>query len=187
MTLSIRERSNDAINTQRKELDGVLLITLEAALLDASTPQDLLLYWPGSQGGLQHFASRQALEQWLGVTPSDAASLELALLNQTPFEYSLTVQLDDWVAQIEAMLRRAPDDTERQARELQPMRVQAIQELGVSTNTARELAYAQLLEQQQSGALAAQLPVWARPGFSGRQGRTQGPAGALHRGVATRR
>lgn len=160
LTLSIRERSNDAINTQRKELDGVLLITLEAALLDASTPQDLLLYWPGSQGGLQHFASRQALEQWLGVTPSDAASLELALLNQTPFEYSLTVQLDDWVAQIEAMLRRAPDDTERQARELQPMRVQAIQELGVSINTARELAYAQLLEQQQSGALAAQLPVW---------------------------
>jgi len=160
LTLSISERSNGAVNIQRKELDGVLLITLEAALLDASTPQDLLLYWPGSQGGLQHFASLQALEQWLGVTPSDAASLELALLNQTPFEYSLTVQLDGWVTQIEAMLQRAPDDTERQARELEPLRVQAIQELGVSTHSVRELAYAQLLEQNQSGALAAQLPAW---------------------------
>ena len=160
LTLSISDRSNGATNTQRKELDGVLLITLEAALRDASTPQDLLLYWPGSQGGLQHFDSLQALERWLGVTPSNSSSVELALLNQTPFDYSLTVQLDGWVTQIEEMLRRAPDDTERQARELEPMRVQAIEELGVPTHTVRELAYAQLLEQNQSGALAAQLPAW---------------------------
>ena len=160
LTLSISDRSNGATNTQRKELDGVLLITLEAALRDASTPQDLLLYWPGSQGGLQHFDSLQALERWLGVTPSNSSSVELALLNQTPFDYSLTVQLDGWVTQIEEMLRRAPDDTERQARELEPLRVQAIEELGVPTHTVRELAYAQLLEQNQSGALAAQLPVW---------------------------
>ena len=160
LTLSISDRSNGATNTQRKELDGVLLITLEAALRDASTPQDLLLYWPGSQGGLQHFDSLQALERWLGVTPPGASSVELALLNQTPLDYSLTVQLDGWVTQIEEMLRRAPDDTERQARELEPLRVQAIEELGVPTHAVRELAYAQLLEQNQSGALAAQLPVW---------------------------
>lgn len=160
LIVSTRERTNGERKTQSKELDGVLLITLEEALLDPSSPQDLLLYWPGSQGGLQRFDALKSVEQWLKVMPSNGSSLELALLNQTPFDYSLTAQLDGWVVKIEEMLAQAPDDTERQARELAPMRLQALQELGVPTHTARELAYAQTQEQHQSGALAGQLPAW---------------------------
>ena len=160
LNLSITERTNGERKINDKELDGVLLITLEAALLDPSSPQDLLLYWPGSHGGLQHFDSVQAVEQWLKVTPSDNASLDLALLNQTPLDYSLTIQLDGWVTRIEAMLAQAPDDTARQARELQPMRLQALHELGVPTHAARELAYAQRLEQNQSDTLGGHLAPW---------------------------
>lgn len=160
LIVSTSEHTNGERKTQSKELDGVLLITLEQALLDPSSPQDLLLYWPGSQGGLQRFDSVQALEQWLKVTPSNGSSLELALLNQTPLEYSLTAQLDGWVAKIEEILAHAPNDTERQASELAPMRLQAVHELGVPLHAARELAYAQVQEQNQSGALAGQLPTW---------------------------
>lgn len=163
LTLSLAERTNGEVKAQSKELNGVLLITLEEALIDAATPQGLLLYWPGSQGGLQRFDSREALEQWLHVEPSQTESLGLALLNQTPFEYSLTAQLDGWVSNIEEMLRRAPNDTARQAKELAPMRLQAINELGVPIHAARELAYAQVLEQSRSGTLAANLAPWHDP------------------------
>ncbi len=160
LTLSLTERINGETKVQSKELNGVLLITLEEALIDASSPQGLLLYWPGSQGGLQRFDSREALEQWLQVMPSDTEFLGLALLNQTPFEYSLTAQLDGWVSNIEEMLQRAPNDTARQASELAPMRLQAIHELGVPFHAARELAYAHLQEQNRSGTLAANLAPW---------------------------
>lgn len=162
LTLSITEQTNGEKTTQSKELDGVLLITLEAALLDPSSPQELLLYWPGSSGGLQRFDSRQALEQWLVVPAQNTSSmtLDLALLNATAFDYSLTVQLDSWVDKIEELFRLAPDDTERQANGLDAIRVEAIHELGVPIHAARELAYAQILEQNQSAALAKQLPQW---------------------------
>lgn len=160
LIVSTRERTNGERKIKSKELDGVLLITREEALLNPSSSQNLLLYWPGSHGGLQRFDSLKSVEQWLKVMPSNGSSLELALLNQTPFDYSLTAQLDGWVVKIEEMLAQAPDDTERQTRELAPMRLQALHELGVPANAVRELAYAQVQEQHQSGALAGQLPTW---------------------------
>lgn len=159
LTLIASERSNGQSVTTRKELYGVLLIA------QATPAQDgVLLYWPGKAGGLLRLDNIAALEQWLQVDPNGApqTSLERKALSQNAFDYSLQMQLYGYVQHIEALLRRTanPDDAQQQATELEKIRLQAVHELDVCHHPARELAYAQLQEQNQSSALARQLPEW---------------------------
>ncbi|WP_448652766.1 dermonecrotic toxin domain-containing protein [Pseudomonas fluorescens] len=164
LTLSATERTNGQSITTRKELNGVLLITQAEAAQDHTAPHGLLLYWPGKTGGLLRLDSVQALEHWLQVDPTGnpQMTLERRVLSHDPFDYSLQAQLDDCVQQIQTLFRStsAPEDAQQRSMELEKISLLALHELGVPHHAARELAYAQLLEQNQSSALSRQLPEW---------------------------
>ncbi|MET1067000.1 MAG: DUF6543 domain-containing protein [Pseudomonas prosekii] len=139
-------------------LDGPLVITSE------TTGDALLLYWPGSTGGLQRFASLQALEHAvfkLRAIDSEL-SLQLSPLFGDPFEYSLQNQLYACEQRVARVLTDNPLAThERQRRvELEKCLLETLDSLGVPVHQAREQAYLDVLEQQQTHALAGHLPQW---------------------------
>jgi hypothetical protein len=149
--------------TRSHELDGVLLFT-RGGELQEDEPQSLLLYWPGRFGGLQRFASRQSLEETLFKRPADDinASLQLMALTSNPFEQALHSQLykcEQHSAQLIAN-HPLPAQASQRAVELEKLREQTIAQLTVPTVAARELAYAQFIEQNHSSTLASQLPAW---------------------------
>jgi len=161
--LSTNETGSRTTRTETHGLDGVLLFAHPSALLSSST-QSLLLYWPGRFGGLQRFASRRTLEQTLfKLTGNDTTqALHLAALSGDPFKYSLQTQLETCVKQASRLIfsNPAPSRTSQRAAALENLREQALAELTVAIAPARELAYAQLIEQNHSSTLAGQLPSW---------------------------
>lgn len=146
-----------------QELDGVLLFTHPSALL-TDAPHSLLLYWPGYFGGLQRFDSRQALERTVfKLTASEnTLVLRLSVLSRDPIEYSLQNQLYACQQQAVRIIadNPAPQRADQRSQALEKLREQALASLTVPIPAARELAYAQLLEQHQSGVLAGNLPQW---------------------------
>lgn len=139
-------------------LDGPLVITSETA------GNALLLYWPGSAGGLQRFASLQALEHAvfkLGAIDSEW-SLQLSPLSGDPFEYSLQNQLYACEQRVAKVLTDNPLPSHEQPRrvELEKCLLETLDSLGVPVHQAREQAYLEVLEQQQTHALAGHLPQW---------------------------
>lgn len=164
LTLATTEQTNGQRVTTSNELYGVLLISQAGTAQNTTTPDSLLLYWPGTTGGLQRFDNLQALEHWLRVTPTGdlTTTLEQRLLGPDAFDYSLQMQLYGCVQHIGELFGRtsAAQDAPQQVTELDKIRLQALHDLGVPTHSARELAHSRLLEQNQSGALARQLPEW---------------------------
>ncbi|WP_223505133.1 dermonecrotic toxin domain-containing protein [Pseudomonas sp. GL-RE-29] len=161
LMLSATETEGDTLRTQTHELDGVLLFAHPDALLASST-RSLLLYWPERFGGLQRFASRQALEQTLFKLPANdtTQALHLLPLRGNPFEYTLQTQLYT-CEQLATRLLTAnpvPSHTRQRAVELEKLRELTLARLTVPIVTARELAYAQVVEQNHSAALASRLP-----------------------------
>ena len=146
-----------------QELDGVLVFTHPSALL-TDAPHSLLLYWPGHFGGLQRFDSRHAMERTLfKLTASESTvALRLSMLSRNPFEYALQNQLHTCAQQAARIIadNRAPQHADQRNQALEKLREQTLASLTVPFPAARELAYAQLLEQQQSGVLASNLPQW---------------------------
>jgi hypothetical protein len=163
LMLSATDTEGETTRTQTHELDGVLLFAHASALLPSST-HSLLLYWPGRLGGLQRFASRQALEQALfKLSANDTTqALQLLALSGNPFEYALQMQLYTCVQQVTRLITNnpVPSHASQRAAELENLREQTLARLTVPIATARELAYAQLIEQNHSSALAGQLPSW---------------------------
>lgn len=163
LILSAVDTDDAGTTTQTQELDGVLLFTHPSALHGAS-PHSLLLYWPGRFGGLQRFASRQALEQTLfKLTAHDQTlALHLSALTRNPFEYALQNQLYSCVRQATRLIADNPLPSRANQRtvELEKLREQTLAHLTVPIPAARELAYTQWLEQNQSSALAGALPPW---------------------------
>jgi hypothetical protein len=142
------------------ELEGLLVITRTGALT-ASTPQSLLLYWPGNGGGLQRFESRQALDQSLFKLPGDASTtLQWAELSGDPFEHSLQQRLYASEQQAAEAIMRYPVPALAHQRDeaLGKLHEQTLSTLLIPTHQARGLAYTQLLEQQRSVSLAGALP-----------------------------
>ncbi|WP_085724435.1 dermonecrotic toxin domain-containing protein [Pseudomonas sp. R37(2017)] len=163
LELSATVSEGDTTTTQTRELDGVLVFARASALLQTAT-DSLLLYWPGRFGGLQRFASRQAMEQELFKLSANenTQTLQLLPLTRNPFEYALQTQLHAHEQQAARIIADNPTpqraDQRRQA--LEKLREQALASLTVPIPAARELAYAQLLEQHRSGILAGNLPQW---------------------------
>lgn len=165
LELSATDTEGDTHRTQTEELDGVLLFAKPSALLAHST-DSLLLYWPGRFGGLQRFASRQLLEQSLFKRPVNDSALALHILplSGPPFEYALQTQLHSCEQQAARIIAAnpVPARTSERAAELEKLREQTLACLTVPQSAARDWAYARFVEQNQSSALAAQLPSWHR-------------------------
>jgi hypothetical protein len=163
LVLSITDSEGDTSGTQTRELDGVLLFSRPSALLPSST-ESLLLYWPGRFGGLQRFASRQALEQTLFKLSANDGSQALHILPLTanPFEYALQNQLHSCEQQVARLLTANPVPSRASQREteLEKLREQTLACLTVPVPAARELAHQHIVEQVHSSALAARLPAW---------------------------
>lgn len=161
LVLSATVNEGDTATTHTQELDGVLVFARPSALL-ASASDSLLLYWPGRFGGLQRFASRQALEQRLFKRPAndDTQTLDLPTLTGNPFEYALQTQLQSCEQQAARLMTAnpVPSHASQRAAELDNLREQALARLTVPTAPARELAFAHILEQNRSVLLATGLP-----------------------------
>ncbi len=160
LTLSTTEGDG---GTQSEELDGVLLIT-HPSMLRGVARHSLLLYWPGRFGGLQRFASRRALEQALFKLSAndDVLALHLSELSGDPFEYALQNQLYRCVQQATRLIadNPVPAKTQQRTVALEKLREHTLPRLTVPMPAARELAFAQLLEQNRSSVLAKALPQW---------------------------
>ncbi|AZO86290.1 hypothetical protein BOO89_22720 [Stutzerimonas stutzeri] len=165
LELSATDTEDDTRRTQTEELDGVLLFAKPSALLANST-DSLLLYWPGRFGGLQRFASRQLLEQSLFKRPVNdpALAVHVLPLSGSPFIYALQIQLHNCEQQAARIIAANPVPlrTSQRAAELEKLREQTLACLTVPQSAARDWVYARIVEQNQSSALAAQLPSWHR-------------------------
>ncbi|MCU1749580.1 dermonecrotic toxin domain-containing protein [Pseudomonas sp. 6D_7.1_Bac1] len=163
LTLSATDDTNASTTTQTQELDGVLLFTHPSAL-HADTSHSFLLYWPGRFGGLQRFASRRELEQTLFKLPANntAQALHLSALTSDPFAYALQNQLYTCEQQAARLIadNPLPSRAQQRAAELEKLREHTLARLTVPIPAARELAYAQIVEQNHSSTLAQSLPQW---------------------------
>lgn len=135
------------------ELDGVLLFghSDDQGHLASSLP--VLLYWPGVGGGLQDFASVQALERVFFKLAGDR-QLQIQPLAEDAFDYSLARQLSKYEARLRDLQSQAPDA------DVQALREETLDVLQVPVHAARDKAREFLLEQQRSLILAHQAPDW---------------------------
>lgn len=163
LTLSATDTEGETTRTQTQELEGVLVFAQPSALLPTST-QSLLLYWPGRFGGLQRFSSRQALEQTLFKLAANdpTRALHFSALTGDPFEYALQAQLYTCEQQATRLItdNPLPSHISQRAAGLDNLREKTLARLTVPIAAARERAYAQIVEQNRSSALAGQLPSW---------------------------
>jgi hypothetical protein len=159
LTLSLTE-PNVGVLTQ--ELNGPFVIT--RAPLDAASPHSLLLYWPGTGGGLQRFANRTELERHMFKIQDQDKVLALQLKNirTDPLQYSLNKQTAHFEEKAAQIRQQYPDATQplQRANELEKLRKQALATLQIPVQAARSLAFSHLLEQSRSAALFSLLPDW---------------------------
>ncbi|PCR98032.1 hypothetical protein CP336_04965 [Pseudomonas fluorescens] len=160
ISLSARDRPN----ASRQTLNGPLVITHEAALSDPAAPHVLLLYWPGTGGGLQRFDNRRELEcEVFKVQEQDPLlMLQLSRITGDPLQHVLNQVSVEFEEQAGA-IRRNDSETPRSALHaeyLETLRRQFVARLQVPVSAARQLALSHLGEQDTSAALASSLPDW---------------------------
>lgn len=165
MSLSVTEKTNSTIKITESELKGPLVFTAAAAS-ESQPPSaaSYLVYWPGTGGALQRFASRQALQEALfNIAPQDdRLALVLKELTGNPFEYSLRLQQADFEEHA-AQLRSTystPEEADTLAKSLKKLREATLEKLLVPEHSAREAAFLEIVEQNNSSHLAEKLPTW---------------------------
>ncbi|MDR7282310.1 hypothetical protein J2X84_001131 [Pseudomonas corrugata] len=141
---------NSSITSQA--LNGPFVITR-----DTPSPHSLLLYWPGSGGGLQRFANRTDMERQLFKIQDQDRVLAVLLkkIVTDPLQYSLdqqTTHFEEQAAHLRHSLQRED--------ELEKLRKHTLATLQVPVPAARSLAFAHLLEQSRSAKLFSLLPQW---------------------------
>ncbi|WP_460927169.1 dermonecrotic toxin domain-containing protein [Pseudomonas sp. MC6] len=157
LTLSLTATKDEVTTTQSETLRGALVITRQAALADHASSASLLLYWPGTGGGLQRFADRRALERELFKIhhPDSELTLQLNLLTTDPLHHCLNELIAGFETKAKD-LRAKPE----QADALETLRQGCLANLQVPVHAARSLSFAHLHEQERSATLARQLPDW---------------------------
>lgn len=142
----------------RHELHGALLIGHSTAEDSLAVEQPVLLYWPGDGGGLQGFASCQALErEFLRMAPGDKG-LQLLAVEEDAFDYSLARQLAKYEADLREQQAETPvDEPDKQ---MQALREAGVAALRVPGHAARDLARQHLLAQHRTLALSRLAPDW---------------------------
>jgi hypothetical protein len=157
LTLSMSETKDGVTSTQSETLKGVLVIAPQAALSDSTSSASLMLYWPGTGGGLQRFANRRTLAREVFKIPDQDSelALQLSTLTADPLHHCLNELIADFEAKA-TRLRGKPE----QADALETLRQACLAAVQVPVHAARSLAFAHLLEQERSGTLAGHLPDW---------------------------
>lgn len=153
LTLSMTEQTG---NVTTDMLNGPFVIT--RGLLDAESSHSLLLYWPGTGGGLQRFANRTELERRVfKIQDQDnVLALQLKTIRTDPLLYSLNRLTTDFEEKA-GELRQRQSDT---ANQLEALRKQTLAGLQVPVHAARSLAFSHLMEQNRSATLFSRLPDW---------------------------
>ncbi|WP_175652291.1 dermonecrotic toxin domain-containing protein [Pseudomonas sp. Marseille-P9899] len=163
-TLTLQTTGDDQ-QLQSQPLDGVVVIAHGNGPYAVVTDRPLLLFWPGSAGGLQRFASVMALERELFKLSigSDERKLLLTPLAGDALEHGLQRQLARCEqAALELHQHLFPRDEAQYKTALEELRRTVLDELNVPVNTARDLAYERFLEQNRSLALNRGQPEWLR-------------------------
>lgn len=164
LILSMTEQEGDKTTVKTQELNGAFIVVRAEALSDADAPHSVLLYWPGTGGGLQRFANRRELErQVLRIDPqNNGVTVQLKRITGDTLKYSLNQLTDDFEEQADALRQRhaEPANAAHLAEQLEALRVRSHASLQVPGHAARNLAFAHLLEQDRSSALASRLPDW---------------------------
>lgn len=165
MSLSVTEQTNTTKKITESELKGPLVFTAATDLkLPSTSAASYLVYWPGTGGGLQRFASRQALQGALfNIAPQDdRLALALKELTDNPFEHSLRLQqvnFEERAAQLR-LTYATPDDADKLVERLEKLREETFEMLVVPEHSAREAAFLEIVEQNNSSHLAASIPTW---------------------------
>jgi len=146
-------------STTREVLNGPFVITR-----DTPSPHSLLLYWPGSGGGLQRFANRSELERQLFKIQSQdkVLALHLNTIVSDPLHFSLDQQTTHFEEQAAHLRLPTPEAAQalQRADELEKLRKQTLATLQVPVPAARSLAFSHLLEQSRAATLFSLLPEW---------------------------
>ncbi|TKJ73883.1 hypothetical protein PspCFBP13508_07125 [Pseudomonas sp. CFBP13508] len=157
LTLSLSETRDTITTVQRETLKGVLVFTRQAALADRASNTSLLLYCPGSGGGLRRFPDRRTLAlDFFKISEQDSESaLQLDAIASDPLRHCLNALIVDCETRT-ATLR----DQSGHADALEILRQDCTAALQVPVSAARSLMFAHEQEQQRSGVLATHLPSW---------------------------
>jgi hypothetical protein len=164
VTLSVSETRDIETVSQRHELEGLLVFANTATLQDPSSTQSLLLYCTGAGGGLQQFANRREMERSLFKlhAAGEHAALQLTPIDIDPFEYSLHQQVSTFERRAAEIRLQYPISSHptQQANALGQLREQTLTALLVPSHQNRDLAFAQIVEQNLSARLTRQFPQW---------------------------
>lgn len=162
LTLTLTEQVAD--QTTAQALRGVILVARAETLADADSPHSVLLYWPGSGGGLQRFANRRELERDLLRIPKSGSGMTLALnkINGDALLYGLNQLTSEFEEKAAGIRQRHADPAQatQRAEQLDILRKQTRALLQVPVHAARSLAFTHLQEQDRSGALTSNIPDW---------------------------
>ncbi|WP_296253978.1 dermonecrotic toxin domain-containing protein [Pseudomonas sp. UBA4194] len=164
LSLAYHQRLPTGESTRSDTLGGWLLICRPAAI-DADAPSGaVLLYSLGIQGGLHRFASLADLKTWLLDLAEHDDDVRLSIKQQAAqaIGHSLEQLLLGCETRAAALLERYPGEQHKRRRsaELERLREDTLAQLHVPIPAARTLAYAQLLEQNQTSALSQRQPSW---------------------------
>ncbi|TFH77919.1 dermonecrotic toxin domain-containing protein [Pseudomonas kribbensis] len=158
LTLSLTESAGGKVTTTLQTLNGPLVLMFMGSI------QSLLLYWPGSGGGLQRFANRQALERYVfKLHAGDAQqTLQLNTLTGDPLLHMLNQLTGEFETRAATIRQRysEPSQAQQRADELEQLRRKTLPLLQVPVDAARRLALFHRIQQERSATLAEQAPAW---------------------------
>jgi hypothetical protein len=143
----------------REYLQGVLVLSPIGR--DDPPSQPILLLWPGSGGGLQSFASRQALwDALLGTSGEQVGEFEPVA--GPALRQGLRAQWQNIQGRASDIMRgeRWYEDAPGVHESLERLRREALEDLTVSLHPARTQALGLILEEQRSALLSQELPDW---------------------------
>ncbi|MHC8307137.1 dermonecrotic toxin domain-containing protein [Pseudomonas sp. PB3P13] len=164
LTLSMSEQNGDKTTVHAQEIKGAFVVTQAHVLTDADSPHSVILYWPGSGGGLQRFSNRRELERQVFKVDGqeNGAALALKKISGDALQYSLNGLNTDFEEQAGSFRQRHADAAEagQLAEQLEMLRQKARSAFQVPVHAARTLSFAHVLEQNDSGVLSANLAGW---------------------------
>ncbi|WP_409316027.1 dermonecrotic toxin domain-containing protein [Pseudomonas sp. KCJK9016] len=150
-------------STREQTLGGPLVFNPSRVLSESNAPHSLLLYWPGTGGGLRQFDNRREMERELFKIPEQDAELTLHLkrISGDPLQHALNQVTHEFEEQAGTLRQQLVQSISTQrAERLEAVRLKYRSALQVPVNAARRLAASHLREQRSSTSLASVLPDW---------------------------
>lgn len=149
---------------QEYALSGAVVFCHAGQSGEPDRQRPVLLYLPGTGGGLMRFASVEALQQrFFKVSHADTAlRILLTPIEGDPFSYGLQRQLLDCEQAALKLQQQYPEASQAPQRRqaLDELRRQTLLALQIVVPPSRELAWSQLLEQHQTLAQLTGRPDW---------------------------